>query len=91
MQITQLKKNILNVRGCYKQKTGRIGFSHVIDSALIYNQKNFDRGMALDASVLLPNPEMDYLIIGKLDLHTGNISLPRYTDLGSGELVEIFY
>lgn len=44
----------------------------------------------MDASALLPNPEMDYLIIGKLDLHTGNISLPRYTDLGSGDLVENF-
>lgn len=46
--------------------------------------------MALDASALLPNPAMDYLIIGKLDLHTDNISLPRYTDLGSNDLVENF-
>ena len=72
------------------RKLAALGFTHVIDSALIYNEKNFNRGMSLDASALLPNPDMDYLIIGKLDLHTGNISLPRYTDLGSGDFVENF-
>lgn len=84
------EKYPLMCEAAINRKLVELGFSHVIDSALIYNQKNFDRGMVLDASVLLPNPEMDYLIIGKLDLHTGNIILPRYTDLGSGELVENF-
>lgn len=84
------EKYPLMCESAINRKLVELGFSHVIDSALIYNEKNFDRGMALDASALLPNPEMDYLIIGKLDLHTGNISLPRYTDLGSGDLVENF-
>ena len=84
------EKYPLMCEAAINRKLVDLGFSHVIDSALIYNEKNFDRGMALYASVLLPNPEMDYLIIGKLDLHTGNISLPRYTDLGSGDLVENF-
>ena len=84
------EKYPLMCEAAINRKLAALGFTHVIDSALIYNEKKFNRGMSLDASALLPNPDMDYLIIGKLDLHTGNIRLPRYTDLGSGDFVENF-
>lgn len=71
-------------------KLTELGFSHVVNSAVIFNEKNLDRSMSVDTSALLPNKNIDYLIIGRLDLHTGSINLPKYTELGNGEHIDNF-
>ena len=65
-------------------KLAELGFTHVISSNIVLNDKNIDRYLAADAQRLLPDKSLDFLIIGKLDLHTGNINLPQYENMSSG-------
>lgn len=84
------EKYPLMCEAAINSKLAELGFSHVVNSAVIFNEKNLDRSMSADTSSLIPNHNMDYLIVGRLDIHTGNINLPKYTDLGSGEQVDNF-
>lgn len=90
MESEAREKYPLMCEAAINNKLAELGFSHVVNSAVIFNEKNLDRSMSVDMSALLPNKNMDYLIVGRLDLHTGNINLPKYTELGSGEQIDNF-
>ena len=65
-------------------KLAELGFTHVISSNVLLNNKEINRYAAIDTQKLLPDKNIDYLIIGKLDLNAGNITLPRYESMSSG-------
>lgn len=78
------EKYPLMCEAAINNKLAELGFTHVISSNIVLNNKNIDRYLAADAQRLLPDKSLDFLIIGKLDLHTGNINLPQYESMNSG-------
>lgn len=61
-----------------------LGFQHVTAAAAVLTEKGTVRSNELKAADLLPTSSVDYLILGKLDLHTNNIMLPKYKELAGG-------
>lgn len=67
--------------GAMNEKLNLLGFSHVVSSDVIFQKLNIDRSMAAEKQYLFPQNDLDYYIIARLDLHTGNIMLPKYKDI----------
>lgn len=84
------EKYPLMCEAAINNKLAELGFSHVISSNIVLQEKQLDRNLAASVADLLPNNTIDYLIIGKLDLHTDNINLPKYTDLANGDHIDNF-
>lgn len=80
------EKYPLMCEAAINNKLAELGFTHIISSNIVLNNKNIDRYLAADAQKLLPDKSLDFLIIGKLDLHTGNISLPQYEKMSEGSI-----
>lgn len=67
--------------GAMNEKLNLLGFSHVVSADVIFQRRGMERYMAADKQLLFPQNDLDYYIIGRLDVHTGNIMLPKYKDI----------
>ena len=77
------EKYPLMCESAINSKLTELGFTHVVSSNMLLNDKEINRYTAIDTQKLLPDKNLDYLIICKLDLHTGNIVLPKYESMST--------
>lgn len=77
------EKYPLMCESAINSKLTELGFTHVVSSNMLLNDKEINRYAAVDTQKLLPDKNLDYLIICKLDLHTGNIVLPKYESMST--------
>lgn len=77
------EKYPLMCESAINSKLTELGFTHVVSSNMLFNDKEISRYAAIDTQKLLPDKNLDYLIICKLDLHTGNIVLPKYESMST--------
>lgn len=82
------EKYPLMCEAAINSKLAELGFSHVVNSAVIFNEKNLDRRLDINVQKLIPNTTVDYLVVGKLDLNNSNIILPRYSDINNGDIAK---
>lgn len=61
-------------------KLANLGFTHLVASNVVLQNKGIDRTDTLKGTDLLPNTGLDYLVVGKLELSTNNIILPKYSE-----------
>ena len=80
---TVQEKYPLMCESAINSKLTELGFTHVVSSNMLLNDKEINRYAAIDTQKLLPDKNLDYLIICKLDLHTGNIVLPKYESMST--------
>lgn len=80
---TVQEKYPLMCESAINSKLTELGFTHVVSSNVLFNDKEISRYAAIDTQKLLPDKNLDYLIICKLDLHTGNIVLPKYESMST--------
>lgn len=80
---TVQEKYPLMCESAINSKLTELGFTHVVSSNMLFNDKEISRYAAIDTQKLLPDKNLDYLIICKLDLHTGNIVLPKYESMST--------
>ena len=67
---TVQEKYPLMCESAINSKLTELGFTHVVSSNMLFNDKEISRYAAIDTQKLLPDKNLDYLIICKLDLHT---------------------